>query len=209
MKKLTQTEIEFEKNVYDSNFKSVDSGWEYMRKHGYSHGGWQMVAKNAVLLRNLYVYILEICKALNIDVQKVDEIFTKPAELKQATMSLADKACPQDLFNALFPPLPKEFRTPEDYIALDDACCQLSEEGYDLQWDPSQIRLYMKRHPDQFENTFVYKPGPGKKQINKYFVRKEKLLEDMRKYPFQNASQKKLINQFAEWRKTQKSKGHC
>lgn len=184
MKKLSQLEIQNEKNVYDTHFQTIHNGCDYMHDNGYSHGGWQMVARNALMLRHIYHYLRVISKELNIDIAKIENDYCGVSNPKLALSKTTS---------------PKE----ESYMPLSEACYQLSSEGYDIQWDPSQIRLYMIRHPSSFnEHTFIYSPGPGKKEISKYRVKKQQLLEDMQKFPYQSAAQKKLINNFIEWRKS-------
>jgi hypothetical protein len=192
MKKIAQTEIDFEKSIYDKHYRSIETGWDYMRKNGYAHGGWQMLAKQAVLIRNIHVYIMEIAKALKIDTQKVDEIFTQPTKLPETP--------PDDLFKC-FP------SGQEKMIPLNEACFQLSGEGYDITFDPSQIRQYINRHTSYFNYCWTTDPNASKKK-GKYLVKKEMLLDILTRFPHQSSAQRKMISQFAEWRKT-KGQGHC
>lgn len=208
MKKIDKSEIDFEKRIYDQHYRNIETGWDYMRKNGYAHGGWQMLAKQAVVIRNIYVYILEIAKALKIDIQKVDEIFTKPTEIQQLTMEAAQqrREAEDSLFKSLFPSLPECLR--DEMITLNDACFELSNEGYDITFDPYRIRQYLNRHSSYFEGCWRCEKDPHRRN-KKYFVKKEMLLKILTTFPYQNSLQKKLINKFAEWRKTQKAQGHC
>lgn len=173
MKKLSKEEIEAEQKIYDTNFGSLECGHDYMAKTGFSHGGWQMVARMGRTLSEICKYIREVISGSPTSDWDFD-----------------------DLLQITPAPLPKDLQ----FRLLPDVCFELSNEGFQFQWDPSQIRNYFKRHPECFEGTFIYVAGPAKKEINKYSVDKEKLVKDMAIFPHQNSIQKKIFSEFSKWR---------
>lgn len=198
MKKISKAEIDFEKGIYDQHFRNIESGWDYMRKNGYAHGGWQMLAKQAVIIRNISAYLDEIAKVLNIDLQKVDESLNHKQKIGGCCFNRGqDLAKNENVKDILFPSFTPLFQ--EQMIPLKDACFELSNEGYDITFDSYNIRQYLNRHPECFEGCWKTEKNLARKN-KKYFVKKEKLLELLSKFPYQTSSQRKIINHFIKWR---------
>ena len=171
MRRLSTQEIEIEKKIYDEHFTNLDSAQEYFRNGGYWDSSGQMLAAQGAILRLIAFMISKIFVHLQID----GDILQK----------IGDEVKAED----------------SEMILLPDACKELSSEGFSIKFDPSTIRNYLFRHPECFDGVYKYQSGPGKKEITKYKVNKDKLVDALCKYPYQHSLQRNIIKDFAEWRK--------
>lgn len=171
-KKKTETLVHM-REIY-AQLPNLESAVQYMKSQDFEKGGWFVLAHQAAAI-----------KKMQEDISSIKNILTN-----KPPISLVETTSIKTTQEAI-----------EPWITLKDACFELSSEGYDVVFNPSLIKQYVDRHMEYFVESTLPNSSDQQKELGKYSVKKEKLLQDLTQFPYQTSSQRRLFANFIEWRK--------